>query len=528
MFKIFWHKLATTVTGGAVLIAIFSIVSKLLGFLRDRLLASYFGAGDVLDSYYAAFRLPDLIFNTLVLGALASAFIPVFTKLWQLEKEKALKLASTVLNYLVIVLIFSGLIIFTFAPSIVKIITPGFSGEKLELTVSLTRIMLFSIIFFGISNVIGGILNSFKRFFSFSLAPVFYNLGIIFGIAVLYKTWGTNGLAWGVVSGSLLHLIVQLPEVFKTGWRYQFTFKITAEVKKVFTLMIPRTIGLAGNQLNQLIITMIASMLAAGSIAIYNLANNLQSFPSSVFGVSLAIAAFPVFSEALGSGNHEFFKSVFSFHFRRILFLIIPLSVFILLLRAQIVRVILGAGNFDWADTYYTAQTLGWFVISLFAQSLIPLLARSFYALEDTRTPVIVSLITIVLNIVGSYFLGSKYGVEGLALAFSVASILNMIALMMILRLRLGYLDDKKIIWSTFKISLNSLIAGAGAYFMLRVMADLVNMRTFGGILLQGLTSGAVGIIIYLIISLFTNCEEIIIVKKFLQRYLRPLFKSKS
>lgn len=507
------------------MIAVFSIVSKLLGFLRDRLLASYFGAGDLLDSYYAAFRLPDLIFNTLVLGALASAFIPVFTKLWPQEKERALKLASTVLNYLVIILIFSGLIIFIFAPAIVKIITPGFSGDKLELTVSLTRIMLLSIIFFGVSNVIGGILNSFKRFFSFSLAPVFYNLGIIFGIAVLYKVWGTSGLAWGVVLGSLLHLLVQLPEVFKTGWRYQLTFKITSEVKKVFKLMLPRTIGLAGNQFNQLIITMIASTLTAGSIAIYNLANNLQSFPSSVFGVSLAIAAFPVFSEALGNGNQEFFKSVFSFHFRRILFLVIPLSMFILLLRAQIVRVILGAGNFDWADTYYTAQTLGWFIISLFAQSLIPLLARSFYALEDTKTPVIVSLTTIGLNVVGSYFLGRKFGVEGLALAFSIASILNMMALMMILRLRLGYLDDKKIVWSTFKISINSLIAGAGVYFMLRVMADLVNMRTFTGILVQGLVAGFTGLIIYFIISLFTNCEEIIIVKKFLQKYFKPLLR---
>ncbi|MBU1131402.1 murein biosynthesis integral membrane protein MurJ [Patescibacteria group bacterium] len=525
MVKVFWHKLITTVTGGAVLIATFSVVSKILGLVRDRLLASYFGAGDILDSYYAAFRLPDLIFNTLVLGALASAFIPVFTKLWFKNKEEALKLSNAVLNYLVMFLVLVGIAVFVLAPQIVAVITPGFSGAKLVQTINLTRIMLISIVFFGISNVIGGILNSLKRFLSFSLAPVFYNLGIVFGITVFYKLYGVAGLAWGVVLGSVLHLLIQLPEVLISGWKYHWSFKATAEVKKVLKLMVPRTVGLAGNQINQIVITIIASTLAAGSVAIFNLANNLQSFPISIFGVSLAIAAFPVFSEALGLGDREGFKKIFSVHFRRILFLIIPVSVFILLLRAQIVRVILGAGNFDWSDTYYTAQALGWFIISLFAQSTIPMLARSFYALEDTKTPVIISLAAMVVNIAGSYFLGARMGVEGLALAFSIASILNMIALTMALRLRLGYLDDKKIIWSTFKISLNSLIAGAGVYFMLRVMADLVNMRTFAGVFIQGLAAGIVGIVIYLIISFFTNCEEIVMVKRFFQKHLEPIIK---
>lgn len=524
MLKSFWNKLVTTVTGGAILIATFSIISKLLGFLRDRLLASYFGAGDILDSYYAAFRLPDLIFNTLVLGALASSFIPIFTKLWLRDQSTAKHLANSVLNYLVLFLIVLGLIFIIFAPSLVVFLTPGFNQEKLALTTQLTRVMLVSIVFFGISNVIGGILNSLKRFFSFSLAPVFYNLGIIFGIAVFYKIWGLVGLAWGVVLGSILHLLVQLPEVIKAGWRYQWTFKLTMEVKKVFKLMIPRTVGLAGNQINQIIITMIASTLTAGSLAIFNLAYNLQSFPISIFGTSLAIAAFPVFSEALSIGDHEHFKRVFSIHFRRILFLIIPFSVFILLLRAQIVRVILGSGNFDWSDTYYTAQTLGWFILSLFAQSLIPLLARSFYALEDTKTPVIISLIAIIINIIGSYFLSKTMGVEGLALAFSLSSIVNLIILIVLLRLRLGNLDDKKVIWSIFKISINSLIAGAIIYLMLRVLADLLDLRTFVGIFTQGAVAGLAGSLVYLAISLFTNCEEIVIIKKFLQKYLPPLF----
>lgn len=525
MLKIFWQKLSTTTSGGAVLIAFFTIISKLLGLVRDRLLASTFGAGALLDTYYAAFKLPDLIFNTLVLGALAAAFIPVFTKLWLIDKERALRVANTVLNYLLLILLVLLAVVWLLADRLVPLFTPGFSLEQWQQTVVLTRIMLLSIVFFGISNVFGGILNSLRRFLTFSLAPVFYNLGIILGITAFWQWWGIEGLAWGVVFGSLLHFLIQLPETLKAGWFYQWAWRVSGEVKKIFRLMVPRMLGMATQQVNLLVITIIASSLSSGSLAIFNLANNLQSLPSSIFGVSLAIAVFPVFSEALALKDHTGFVSAFSLHFRRILFLIIPVSVLLLLLRAQIVRVVLGSGQFDWSDTYFTAQSLGWFVISLFAQSLIPMVARTFYALEDTKTPVMISILAISLNIVGSIFLGPVMGVEGLALAFSVAAILQLLILMVVLRLRVGYLDDKKIIWSIFKISVNSLLSGAIIYLMLRIMAGLVDMRTFWGIFTQGLVAGVVGLIFYLALGLLTNCQEISIVKHWLRRYLRPLVK---
>jgi len=525
MFLIFWRKLATTVTGGAVLITFFTIISKILGLIRDRLLASYFGAGSLLDSYYAAFKLPDLIFNTLVLGALAVAFIPIFTKSWFTSKKHAFLLANTILNYLIVFILLISFIIFIFAPYLVPLITPGFSGEILDQTINLTRVMLLSIIFFTISNVIGGILNSLRRFFTFSLAPVFYNLGIIIGITFFYSIWGYLGLAWGVVFGSVLHLLVQIPEVIKVGYRYQFNWKITSEVKKVFKLMIPRTIGLAASQVNQVVITAIASTLAVGSIAIFNLANNLQSLPTSIFGVSLAIAVFPAFTESLARNDRTHFKQTFSINLRRLLFLIIPISVFILLLRAQLVRVILGFGNFDWTDTYYTAQTLGWFVISLFAQSLIPMIARSFYALEDTKTPVYVSLFAITINVIGSIYFGRLYGVEGLAIAFTIASIINMLGLLFILRFRMGNLDDKKIVSSVIITSINSVLAGLVVYGSLQILSNLVNMRTFLGVFTQGLVSGFLGLLAYLILSVMTSCEEVVIVKRFMLRYLKPIFK---
>jgi len=528
MLKRLWFKLANTIIGGAILIAVFSILSRLLGLLRDRLLASHFGAGSLLDSYYAAFKLPDLIFNTLVFGALAVAFIPVFTKAWLDDKEKALKISNAVLNYLIAILLSFSIVMCFIAPQIMRLIVPGFNPEELALTVSLTRIIIFSIVFFGLSNVIGGVLNSFKKFFSFSLAPIFYNLGIIMGIILLFPIMGPKGLAWGVVLGSVMHFLVQLPEVIRNGWHYKWYWKLNSETKKIFKLMLPRTLGLAANQISHLVETIIASTLTVGSIAIFNLANNLQSFPISVFGISLAIAVFPIFSEALADNNLSKFVSTFSLHFRRVIFLIIPVSIFMLLLRAQIVRIILGADRFDWNATYHTAQTLGWYVISLFAQSLIPMITRSFYAMEDTKTPVIIGVISIAINITIALILGPIMGVEGLALAFSIASILNMIILLGTLRFRLGDLDDKKIIWSTLKISFNSIIAGTALYLTLRLVADLVNMQTFLGIFLQGTIAGIIGLIVYLAMSLITNCEEITIVKLWLVKFLKPIFSYKN
>jgi putative peptidoglycan lipid II flippase len=266
-----------------------------------------------------------------------------------------------------------------------KILTPGFLAWQLAQVTYLTRIMLFAVFFFVASNLLGGVLNSWKKFFSFSLASSFYNIGIIIGIVWLYPIFSLAGLAWGVVLCAAMHLLVQLPEAYKQGYHYQFTFKLSQELKRILWLMLPRTFALAVGQLNLVATTVIASTLSAGSIAIFNLANNLQSLPVSLFAVSLAIAVFPTFTQAINEDNKQLFATTFSRSFRRILFLLVPLSVFILILRAQFVRIVLGSGAFSWENTYYTAQALGCFAISIFAQGLIPLLARSFMPVKTLR-----------------------------------------------------------------------------------------------------------------------------------------------
>lgn len=535
MWSKFWSKLTTTLTGGAIIIATASVASRLLGLIRDRLLASHFGAGNDLDAYYAAFRIPDLVFNVLVLGALSAALIPVFVQYIQKAQEQPDKrgdvwyLANSLLNTLLIGLVLFGLIFFVFAPQLVPLIAPGFTPEKQLVTVKMTRIMLVSILFFGASNIITGILNSFKRYVNFAFAPVMYNVGIILGIVFLVPKFGVYGLAYGVVVGAFLHCLIQIPAIWRLGYRYRPILDMHHEgVRTVGRLMVPRTFGLAVTQIDTLISTIIASTLAVGSVAVINFANNLQSFPISVFGVSLAVASYPFLSEAFAQKNHQLFVEHFSRSFRRILFLILPTSVLILVLRAQIVRVVLGTGQFDWNDTYLTAQALGFFALSLFAQSTIPLLTRSFYAHHDTKTPVKIGIITVIIDIVGALILSRYLHVVGIALAFSISNFVNMVLLLVILRRRFGYLDDQNIIKSTLKIVLISAAAGGAAVAGKYILVLGIDQTTFVGILIQGVGAGLIGLIVYLFLAVVMRCQEIGMITDWILRTKHQLLNGRN
>jgi len=512
----------SSVMSAAGLITIAGLASRILGLFRDRLLASTFGAGDTLDVYYAAFRIPDLIYNILILGALSAAFIPVFTSLISNEKEKeAWKLAGGIMNLAVGLIIIFSIVFCIFSPFLMRIITPGFSPEKMEKVVLFTRIMFLSPLFLGISGIFGGILTSYKRFFIYSLAPIFYNVGIIFGILVFVKIWGPIGLAWGVVLGAFLHMLTQYPSAYQLGFRNSLSLAKhikNSEVRKVFRLMIPRTLGIAVNQVNLFVITIFASFLASGSLAIFNFAQNLQSVPLGIIGVSFAIAVFPTLSALYSKNEKEKFIVNFSETFRQILFFIIPLSAFILLLRAQVVRVVLGAGKFDWEDTVLTFQCLGIFSISLFAQSLVPLLARAFYAMHNTKTPFYIALASEAVNILAVILLIDKYHVLSLAIAFSLAATVQMLLLLFILRLKYESLDDKKIISSVGKIVLATLFSGAVIQGTKYLAVKFVNMDTFLGVFSQLVASALFGALVYFIISHLVKLEEYHTFKKSITR----------
>lgn len=527
------QKLERSILGGAVIIGFFSFVSRILGLYRERLLAGTLSASNLSDAYFSAFRLPDFLFNIFVLGALSSAFIPVFCGLRKkdeseniqndVDKAESWRVTNSVMNILILVVVGVGALFFLFTGPIVAVISPGYAPDKQLVIQDFARVMMVGVVFFTVSNILAGILNSMRRYLAYSIAPIMYNVGIIIGLVWLYPRVGNIGLAWGVVLGAFLHLVVQIPDVVRTGYRYRFTIHWSSGVRRIAHMMGPRTFGLAVAQVNLIVITAIASWLNEGDLSVFSYANNLQHFPISVFGISLAVSAFPVFSQAVSEKDHSTFIYYFSKTFRSILFFLIPVSVIVLLLRAQIVRIILGTGQFDWTATELTAQVLGIFSISLFAQALTPLLARSFYAHEDTKTPVIISVVTVVINIVLAVFLSKWFGIYGLAWAFTASSLLNMFLLLIVLRTRLGSLDDTVIVSSVFRVVIASVALGVAVQSMKYIIAPHVDMETGVGVLLQASGSAAVGILIYVAFALVFKFSEVELLREWLRKFRKIL-----
>ena len=510
MFKKLFNSQSKTIAAAAVILGAASLVSRLLGLFRDRILAGQFGAGDELDVYYAAFRLPDLVYSLLVLGAISAGFIPVFIKYLQKDKNEAWYLANSVLNLMALSLIAICALLIIFAPWLMKLVAPGFSSEKLALTVQLTRIMFLSPFFLGLSAIFGGILQSFRRFLIYALAPIMYNLGIIFGALVLVNYFGLIGLAYGVVLGAFCHMLIQIPSAYFCGFRWRpiadFRF---AGVRRIFKLMPPRVLSLALSQINFWVMTVFASLLVVGSIAVYNFAHNIWSFPLGIFGISFVLAAFPKLSQTAQKKDITGFVKTFSLTLRQILFFTLPSAALFIILRAQIVRVILGTGRFDWQDTILTFQTLAYFSISLFAEALILLFLRGFFAWEDTRTPFLIGLLATIVRLPAAWFLARSLGVPGLALGFSLGSIFYLLLLFIALRRKMGILDEKNIFVSGIKMIVASFLAALIAYLALQFLAPLVNTATGTGLLIQGGLAGIAGLLIYFLFTWLFRLDEL-------------------
>jgi len=507
-------KRRDSIARASLYIAFFSLISRLLGLFRDRLFAAKFGAGPELDTYFAAFRIPDFVYNLLIVGAISSAFIPVFTRYIVRKKEgEAMKIADSVMNLVIILWLIFALFILVFTRPIMEKLTPGFEPWQMALTVKLTRIMLFSPLFFGISTVFGSILNSYRRFFAYALAPVLYNLGIILATVLFAERIGVFALAYGVISGAFLHMTVQFINAYLVGFRYRPILVFSPGVVRIIKLAIPRVLGLATDQINYIIQTIIGSTLLVGTIAAVNLAGNLAFLPVGLFGVALSTAVFPTLAEKASQNDKEGFINNFSKVARAILFLIIPASLIVIVLRAQIVRLILGTGHFDWQDTVMTYGILGYFAVSLFAQALIPLLARSFYALEDTKTPVKIAIISVTVNILLALYFTGKFdgldlGPKGLALAFSLAATLQMLLLTIFLKRKLKHLDGRRIFSSTLRFFIIAAIMTLLAQWAKYLVDPLVDLSRGIGVLAQFLIVSISGILIYLILAYIFKVEE--------------------
>jgi putative peptidoglycan lipid II flippase len=501
-----------TVTGAAIIIGLATLGSRIIGIVRDRLFAHYFGAGPMMDAYYASFKIPDLIYNLLIVGALTAGFIPTFTKLLDKDpsRKSAWRLANNVLTIIAVALaIISGLGAL-FAPHLTTLLFPGFPNATTELAVLFTRIMFISPLLLGISMVLGGILQSLRQFFIYSLAPIFYNLGIIIGAVALVPLLGPTGLAWGVVLGALLHMLVQCYGTYSNGWRWRFTFDLSdASTRTIGALMLPRTFGLAAHHINNIIITSFASFLSIGSVSVYNFANNLQAVPTGLVAIPFALAVFPLLSEMdLPKDNQAFLEKIISTA-RYILFLIVPIIIILLLLRAQIVRLILGSGAFDWTATIATANTLAFFAIGLIGQALIPLLARAFYAMSNTKTPFFIGLASEVVSITTALIAMKFLGVAGLALGASLGALVNALLLSIALHRHVRAVMPAGSLRFVLHLSLAGL-AMAGTVQLLKLpLGTIFDLDRFFEVLLQAGISGTVGLLIYGGLLAFFKVEEL-------------------
>ena len=501
-----------TVAGAAFVLAVFGVASRILGLIRDRILASQFGAGDTLDVYYAAFRIPDFFYGILILGALSAAFIPVFTEVTETKDERsAWKLASAILVTFVVVMSGLSALGMVFLPWIVPLITPGFDAQKQLLVMEFTRIMLLSPMLLGVSAVLGGVLVARRCFWMYSMAPLFYNVGIILGATVGVQWLGIYGLAWGVACGAFLHLVAQLSAARGIGFRFildSLAVWKNTYVRRIIVLMIPRTLTVATNQINLFIMTIFASTLASGSLAVFNFANNLQSIPLALFGISFATAVFPRLSTLSARKDRAGFSHTFYRTAKRILLFVIPITALILVLRAQIVRVVLGTGQFDWEDTVLTFGVLGILALSLFAQSLLPLLSRSFYSLQNTLTPFFIALFSEIVSIVVAFALIDEYGIYGLAVAFTVASILQMTLMFLFLRRWIECSDKRGAFAFLTKLAIASLGAMLSAQMMKGFWGTVTNLSTFWEVFAQLVFSAGAGVIVFWVIASYLRIDE--------------------
>ena len=541
-----------SINAAALLIGVAGFLSRILGLFRDRLLAGHFGASRELDIYYAAFQIPDFIFNLFLIGSATAAIIPVFLEYWERDKEEAKHLIESLFNIFLIFSVVFCLLTAIFAPFFIRFLVPGFSVEEQELASLMARIMLISPFFLSLSNIVSGVLQAHRRFFVFSLSSVFYNLGIIFGILVFLPVFGFLGLAYGVILGAFLHFFVQLPVFFILGFRLRpvLSFKLHAGILRIIKLSGPRVLAISFTSVSVLIVTAIASTLSKGSISVMQFANNIKFIPVGILGVSFAVAAFPRLSQAFIKKDADDFYSSFFGVFKTIVFWLAPVSVLFYVLRAHIIRLALGTGLFDWRDTRLTAAILGIFSLVIIIESILPLLIKSFYALNKTARPLIINLISNALIVLLAFwfvevfsdsssgvsqFFGrilrvgdiSDLGIIGIALAVVIGQFLNFFVLLRFFlgeaRATFGFVPKNGFAKDILRFLAVAILAGVTAYVMRLIIDRFITLDTFVGVLVQGGGAAIAGLLVYgLILYKFENKEIMDVVEVFRRRLLKP------
>lgn len=542
-FFSFFNKELNGVNEAALLLGIFAFISQIFGLVRDRMLAYFIGAGPTLDVYYAAFRIPDFLYISIASLASITVLMPfMMDKINNKDDNKeAHRFINNIFSAYMMFMFLISIIIAILMPYLTKYIAPGFTESQTSLLITTSRIMLFSPIFIGLSNLIGTITQLFKNFFIFALSPIFYSCGILFGILFFYPIFGVLGLALGVVLGALMHLSIQIPFIIKRGFFPKFILNINwGEILKVIKISLPRTITLSCNSLAFIFLISLASTLKEGSISLFTFSYNLQSVPVGIIGISYSVAAFPILVKSFCQKDMNSFIDQIISTSKQIIFWSLPIIALFVVLRAQIVRVILGSNTFSWSDTRLTAASVALFVISLTTQSLVLLFIRGYYAAGNTKKPLLINVSSSFLVIIFAYlfvFIFKNYpntllfvenilrveNVPGtimfaLPMAYMLGSIFNFFFIWILFKK--DFIKDNSFgLVSTFRDSfLSALVIGIITYSSLGFFDNIFDLETGVGIFFQGFISGIIGIISGIIVLILLKNKELFLIIKALKK----------
>ena len=512
----FLNRGVSGVHEAAYVLAFSAFLSQLLGLLRDRLLAHSFGAGPTLDVYYAAFRIPDLIVASVASIVSLSVLIPFLADKIEREPDDSRPFISRIFSFYLILVLAVSFVVYFAVPLLSSYLFPGFSPEAQARWVLMTRIFLLSPVFFGLSNLFASVTQVFRKFFIYALSPILYNLGIILGIIFLYPMFGVKGLAYGVVLGAFLHLAVQMPFIMRAGFWPRFTAAFDlGEIRKIVFLSLPRTAALSAGKIAEFFLFSFASVIGVGAISVFNLALNIQSVPVSIIGASYSVAAFPTLARMFSRGEKKEFLDQIGAAARHIFFWSAPALALLIVLRAHVVRVILGSGKFDWTATRLVAAAAALFAVSILAQCLVLLFLRGYYAAGETRKPLFINVLSSLIIIVSSYFFtklfagysSAKYFFEFL---LRVDDIPGTGVLALPLSYSVGFLFNATFLWfyfesdfkgfsrgvrrSLFQSLSAAILVGAVTRIALEPLSEYFGTATFFSLLTDAFLAGALGI----------------------------------
>jgi putative peptidoglycan lipid II flippase len=544
-----------SVLSAASLIMVMIGASMILGLVRQRVLASYFSP-DSLSLFFAAFRLPDAVFQVLVFGTFSSAFIPVFTRTLREGEAKAWLLAGKVVSIGLAIFLFAVAIVGLGAVKIYSVIAPGYGVEGTAQIAFLARILFAAQGFFVISYVLTGVLESVRRFLVPALAPIFYNLGIILGTVVLSPHLGLLGPTIGVVFGAFAHFIIQYPLSRRLGFRFSLNLKPDEGVKKIGQLALPRVIDLAFDQIGKSAELFLASIISQASYTYYTFANSLQLLPVTLFGTSLAKAVLPMLSRV--EGDWKEYRRILLTAIYQAMFFTLPLSAFLIALRIPVVRLVYGTKIFNWEATVQTGTILSVFAVAIVFQTLMSVLTRAFFALHDTKTPVVVSFIGLAILVIGDFILvkGFHFEVWALAASFALSVLVEATILMILINKKVGELINIKFVLHISKILIATIISGSAMYFMLKIFDKSVwvkrlsflggveatktfpferfvlDTRYTGNVIILTFMTFLVGALIYTLLSFLLRINEVgyffNVIKKVFTKKIHPSIPQKE